>query len=285
MLVGVIVWAVLVASIMAKWLWAHDLAIAEARHPVQCCFIGLAGVATMLVAIAIQPYALTEAWVVFAAGAGFTLVFAVWRAGALWQGGRDPADNTPVLYLPTVAGSFVIAIACGVFGIAEWGRLALGIGFFSWSAIDSVLLHRLYTSLEMPPPLRPTLGIQLAPPTVGAVAYLSVTTGPPDLFVMALVGYGMTQVLILARLYRWIFAAGVTASAWSFTFGLTALASAMARMAGQVADGPLMILAPVILVVVTVLVGALLLRTVWLLLTGRLLTTATSLGHTAEYRG
>jgi tellurite resistance protein len=30
-------------------------------------------------------------------------------------------------------------------------------------AIESVLLHRLYTVGELPPPLRATLGIQLAP--------------------------------------------------------------------------------------------------------------------------
>jgi tellurite resistance protein len=275
MLAGVIVWALLVALVMAKWLWARDLAVAEARHPVQCCFIGLVGVATMLVAMAIQPYAIEAARAAFAAGAAFTLAFAVWRTGVLWQGGRDPAENTPVLYLPTVAGSFVTAIAGSSFGMAEWGRLAFGAGLFSWLAIESVLVHRFYTAPEFPPPLRPTLGIQLAPPAVGAVAYLSVTSGPPDLIALVLVGYGMLQFLMLARMSRWIFAAGVNASAWSFTFGLTALASAMVRMsgrpAGQAAYGPVAILAPLVFIVVSALLGALILRTVWLLLTNRLL--------------
>jgi tellurite resistance protein len=275
MLAGGIVWAILVVLFAAKWLLARDLAMDEAGHPVQCCFIGLAGVATMLVAMALEPYARGVALVVFAAGAAFTLAFAVWRTGDLWQGGgRDPAHTTPVLYLPTVAGSFVTATACGALGFAEWGRFAFGAGLLSWLAIESVLVHRILTAPQMPPALRPTLGIQLAPPTVGAVAYLSVTTGPPDLVAYALVGYGLLQILLLARLARWIFADGVKASAWSFTFGLTAFATAMVKMAGRGDTGPALVLAPVAFTLVSTLMAALILWTIRLFLAGRLLPAA-----------
>lgn len=66
--------------------------------------------------------------------------------------------------------------------------------------IESVLLHRPYTVSEFPPPLRPILGIQLAPPVVGYSAYLSITSGPPDLFAQALIDYGLFQVLLMIRL-------------------------------------------------------------------------------------
>jgi hypothetical protein len=48
-----------------------------------------------------------------------------------------------------------------------------------------------------PPVLRPTLGIQLAPPTIGCSAYLSITSGPPDLFAQMLLGDGLFQALLL----------------------------------------------------------------------------------------
>jgi len=271
MLIGGVVWAVLVVLFAAKWLAARSDAVSEAGHPVQCCFIGLVGVATMLVAIAVQPYSRRAAVVLFALGVAFTLFFALWRTGNLWQGARDAAATTPVLYLPTVAGSYVTAIGCSVFGFPEWGRLALGAGILSWFAIESVLLHRLYTVAEMPPPLRPVLGIQLAPPTVGATAYLSVTSGPPDLFVYGLIGYGLLQLLLLVRLVPWIFAAGFTASAWAFTFGLTALATAMVKMTGRGDAGPVSILAPAIFVFVSAVMTVIALRTIWLLAKGRLL--------------
>lgn len=271
MLAGSLVWAVLLVLFAAKWLAARSEAIGEASHPVQCCFIGLVGVATMLVAIAAHPYSRPVAVALFAPGVAFTLVFALWRTGILWQGARDPAATTPVLYLPTVAGSYVTAIGLAAFGLGDWGRLAFGAGLLSWFAIESVLLHRLYTSLEMPPPLRPVLGIQLAPPTVGAAAYLSLTSGPPDPIVYGLIGYGLLQLLLLARLARWIFAAGVTASVWAFTFGLTALATAMVKLVGRGDAGPISALAPAIFALVSIVMSAIVLRTLWLLVMGSLL--------------
>lgn len=271
MLAGCLVWAVLLVLFAAKWLAARSEAIGEASHPVQCCFIGLVGVATMLVAIAAHPYSRPVAASLFAAGATFTLAFALWRTGILWHGARDPAATTPVLYLPTVAGSYVTAIGLATFGLGDWGRLAFGAGLLSWFAIESVLLHRLYTAPEMPPPLRPVLGIQLAPPTVGAAAYLSITSGPPDPVVYGLIGYGLLQLLLLARLARWIFAAGVIASVWAFTFGLTALATAMVKLVGRGDAGPVSVLAPVVFAFVSIAMGAIVLRTLWLLVRGGLL--------------
>jgi tellurite resistance protein len=56
-------------------------------------------------------------------------------------------------------------------------------------------------------PLRPTLGIQLAPPTVGCAAYLSITSGPPVLFAQALMGYGRGATGPIPILAPYLFAA------------------------------------------------------------------------------
>ncbi|WP_165186057.1 dicarboxylate transporter/tellurite-resistance protein TehA [Caulobacter soli] len=224
-------WLALLILYAAKWLRAPDAAREEARHPVMCCFIGLVGVATMLVALCVSPYWRAAALALFVAGSAFTLGFAIWRTGALWRGERDEATTTPVLYLPVVAGSFVTATVAAALGFGELGKLAFGGGLFAWLAIESVLLRRLYTGPQLPPALRPTLGIQLAPPVVGAVAYLSVNGGQPDLLAHALVGYGVLQALILVRLARWIGEQPLGPGYWAFTFGATALATATIRLA------------------------------------------------------
>jgi len=63
--------------------------------------------------------------ILFTAGAAFAVGFAVWRTGGLWQGKREHATTTAVLYLPTVAGSFVTAIAAAALGYADWGQVIL----------------------------------------------------------------------------------------------------------------------------------------------------------------
>jgi tellurite resistance protein len=270
---GFLVWLVVSALYAAKWIVAPSEARAEAEHAVQCCFIGLGGVATLLVAQGLLPHARPLALALFILGTAFTLAFALWRTGFLWRGEREVGATTPVLYLPTVAGGFVTGTTAALFGAADWGQLAFGAALFSWLAIESVLLHRLYTGPVIPPPLRPVLGIQLAPPAVGAVAYLSVTGGAPDIVAHALLGYALLQTLLLIRMLPWIAEAGFAPSYWAFTFGATALAAASIRMIEHGDRGAVAVLAPWLFAAANLVVIAIVLGTVRLALQGTLLPT------------
>lgn len=270
-LLGFAIWLVLIVLYVAKWLVAPKEAMAELEHPIQCCFVGLIGVATMLAGLSILPYSRIAAEFIALAGFSVALLFLLWRTGLLWRGERDPVTNTPVLYLPTVAGSFVTAIAEGTLGYADWGQLAFGAGFFSWLAIESVLLHRLLMAPELVAALRPTLGIQIAPPAVGSVAYLSVTTGAPDMLAHAMFGYAILQVLIIGRQLPWIMQQPFAGSYWAFTFGLTALSAAALRMTARGDTGAISELAPVIFVLVNIALAIITVGTLWLLVRGKLL--------------
>jgi tellurite resistance protein len=135
MLAAGVVWLAVTVLFALKWIVARDFAMSELAHPVQCCFIGLVGVTTMLVAGALVPYSHEAALALYIVGAVFTIGFAVWRAGGLWLGGRDPGHTTAVLYLPTVAGSFVAATAGSALGFADVGQFFFGMGFFSWRVL------------------------------------------------------------------------------------------------------------------------------------------------------
>lgn len=231
-----IVWLVLIALYGLKWSLAGDKAIAEAKDPVQGSFVSLVGVATMLAATTIAPHSRIVAEGLVWAGAFGTLLFAVWRTGGLWLGGLDSPRITAALYLPSVAGGYVTAIAFSATGHGELAELAFGAGFFSWLAMESVLLNRFMTGDEPPNPLKPTIGIQLAPPAVGAVAYAGVAPDVPDLLFKALLGYGLLQFLIMLRVMPWVMRQHFAASYWSFSFGLSALATASIRWAARSTD-------------------------------------------------
>ncbi|MBB4097976.1 dicarboxylate transporter/tellurite-resistance protein TehA [Sphingomonas kyeonggiensis] len=268
---ALLIWALLLALYSLKWIGARKSALEEAMHPVQCCFVGLVGVATLLVAqgapMGWRPLALA----LFALGAVFTFGFGIWRTGQLWQGDRDPATTTPVLYLPLVAGGFVTATVVSGFGYPKWGELAFGAAFFTWLAIESVLLHRLYTAPALAPALRPTLGIQLAPPAVGATAYLAVAGGEGGMLAHMMIGYALLQVLILARAIRWIAAQPFGPGYWAFTFGGTALAGATIRLSMAPGETALAALAPYLFVAANLLVLGIFFLTLGLLIHGRLL--------------
>ena len=266
-----IVWAVLVVLYAGKWIFAREQAIAEVRHPVQCCFVGLVGVATMLIAGAVLPYSRSAAMLLFAVGALYTVAFAVWRTGLLWMGEGDPASTTAVLYLPAVAGSFVVAIEASALGYPDWGQYAFGSGFFTWLAIESVLLNRLYTAPMTAAPMRPTIGIQLAPPAVGSLAYLSVVGGVPGILAHAMIGYALLQALLMLRLLPWVWQGAFTPGYWAFSFGATSLASAPLHMIQHGDTGPIVHLAPCLFIAGNIVVAVLAIGTLKLLFEGRLI--------------
>lgn len=271
MFVAASVWLVLLLAYIAKW-WARPAeAIGELQHPIQCCFVGLIPVSTVFVGIAVLPYWRPLGVALCVLGAVGALGFAVWRQGKLWRGGRDMLTTTPILYLPGVAGNFAVAIAAGTLGLHDWGQLFFGAGFFTWLAVESVVLQRLLNAPPLAPPLRPSLGIQLAPPVVALVAYLSVSDGEPDWFARALLGYGLFQALVLARLSRWILEQPFTAAYWAITFGMTSMAFGAERMVERGARGLLPLLAPVLFVAANVVVLAVSAASVTLLMRGRLL--------------
>lgn len=116
MAVAFVVWLAVSLSYTLKWCIHRDAAIEEARHPVQCCFIGLAPATTALMAVVLAPHAHTLAVIALIVGAVGHILFSVWRLGDMLQGGREVTTVTPVIYLPSVAGNFITAIAAGTLG-------------------------------------------------------------------------------------------------------------------------------------------------------------------------
>jgi hypothetical protein len=75
---------------VASTLWVRAEALAEFRHPILCCFVGVVPVSTALVGIAIRPYALHIAESLAVAGVVGQLVFGVYRTGQLWKAAAIP---------------------------------------------------------------------------------------------------------------------------------------------------------------------------------------------------
>jgi len=253
---GAALWVFLLTAYVAKWLLRRTDARAELEQPVQSCFIGLGGVVSLLASIGFSTTHGALARGCFCFGIAWTLIFAIYQTGRLWMGDGKAETLTPILYLPTVAGAFVSAGACAAMGYADWGKLAFGGGLFTWFAIESVVLYRLYTATPILPAQRPVMGLQFAAPAVGAVAYLSVGGGAPDIFVYALIGYALLQALILIRLLPWLVQAGLTPVWWSFSFGAASLPTAAMKLVAHRDTGSIAALAPYLFIVGNIAVAA-----------------------------
>lgn len=223
--VAAVIWCYLVAAYIAKWFVVRKAALEEMQHTILCCFISLIPITTMLMGTCALPYSKSLAWVLWIAGIAGQLAFAGYRAAGLLRGLHTPEATTPILYLPTVAGNFVSASSLAAAGYPDFGMFFLGAGVLAWFSLESVILQRLRTLAPMPLPLRPSMGIQIAPALVGAATYLSVNGGTIDAIVLGLLGYGMLQIIFQIRLLPWVAEGGFTPSFWAYSFGLASLST------------------------------------------------------------
>ena len=273
-LAGLAAWGALLALYGRKWFTHRAEAIAEWQHPLQSSFAALVPVSGMLAALALMPWSRSAAFALLAVALLGQLGVGLALNGRMWTGGRAPELVTPAAYLPSVAQSFVAATASAAFGWTQLGLMFFGVGLLAWLALESPILQRAATGPAFPPAQRPLLGIQLAPAVVGGGSWMALTSGVPDPFAYLLLGYGLYQALLLARLLPWIRAQAFAPGYWAFSFGVAALPALAMRMAERGAGGLVAELAPLLFALSNVVFALLIGGTLRLLARGALLPTA-----------
>ena len=148
-----------------------------------------------------------------------------WRVVARAVTGELPADTvTPALYLPPVGGGLIGALALNALGSHGWAVLLFGMGISAWALLELRVLNRLFAG-PLPPPLRPTLGVEIAPAPVATLVAATLWPAlPADVLLM---GLGISCGPLIAVLARWRWWTNVPFSAgfWSFSFPVAAFAS------------------------------------------------------------
>lgn len=263
--------AILLLSWAAKLL-RHPAGVRqEWQHPVQSALLALIPLSVLMAIAIVVPFApgLAAIWLPVTVVALIMQGLLTWQVVARLSAGRMPAELiTPALYLPTVAGGFVGALTLNALGLPGWAALLAGMGVGAWALLEIRILNRLFSG-PLPRALRPSIGMEIAP---GAVGSLAVATLWPALPVEVLmVCLGIASAPLLAVLTRWRDWTAVPFSAgfWSFSFPLAAMAGTVVEAVrrgewpSQVALGAVAI--------VSIVIAYLVVRTLSLLLRGRLL--------------
>ena len=264
-----VIWLIFIVAYGVKWLRFRHQAKEELQNLIQCCFISLIPITTILIGLAALPYGFLLSVGLITLGIIGQLAFAAYRAAGLWRGIHKAEATTPIMYLPTVATNFVSGTALGYLGYSEVGMLFLGAGVFSWLSLEPAILHRLRNLEPVAPAVRPAIGIQLAPAFVGCSTYLALNGGEIDLLVKLLIGYGVLQLLFLIRLLPWLFQNGFTVSFWAFSFGLASMANVGLHLYQGTADMLLSVLGLSLFWFASIMIGLLILGTLYLMMRRR----------------
>lgn len=224
-----LVW-LLAAALHLLRLARHPEALAaDLAHPVRSAFAGAVTIGLMLVAAGLLPHARGAAaavWIVAAVG---HVGIAAWTVRGLLRAPRDAATLTPPLLIPLV-GNILAPVVGAKLGYLTVSWMLFGLGALLWAMLQPLLLARLVHGPVLPPKLRPTLAILLAPPAVGALALAALTGGfgPATLGAFGLAAF---FALVLAMLWRDLSAGPFAMSWWGWTFPSAAFAAAAIQAA------------------------------------------------------
>ena len=260
----------MLALYAAKALRYPRAILAEYLHPVLGPVLALIPLSLLLCAVFFgEPH--DDGWLALVLlaltlqGAVALRVVSVLATGAL-----PTSAVTPALYLPPVAGGFVGAMALASLGWTGWAALLFGMGIASWALLEVRVLNRLFEG-PMPPALRPTIGIELAPPSVATLA--AGTIWPELQGEVLIVGLGIAAgpvVAVMAR-YKWWHEVPFGIGFWSFSFPVAALAGAVVEVVRRGGWNPWV--GGIALAAASAVIAFLAVRTLALLATGRLLPT------------
>jgi tellurite resistance protein len=235
--VAAAVWVALAAAQVARAFVARGALRAELADPVQGSLATLAPASLLLVTAGVAGHFHDLATVLFWIGAALAVVHGAWVVGG-WFVTPPPVERiTPALYLP-LAGLLLAAAAAGAVGKTDAGWAFFGAGLVLWLVLAGVLLARHLSAGELPPALRPLLGLELAPPALALVAYQALGGPAPDAASRGLLGYGLFVAIVLVRLAGRLRDVPFAPAHWSFTFPL-ALLSAGALRQGAAAPSSL----------------------------------------------
>ncbi len=243
----------------------------EWQHPVQGALMSLIPLNVLLTITIVAPIApgLEAVWLPATLAALLMQGLLAWQVVARLSSGQMPGDLvTPALYLPTVAGGFVGSMTLNALGMLGWAALLVGMGAGAWALLEMRILNRLFAG-PLPPPLRPTLGLEIAPAAVASLALATLWPAlPAEVLVVCL---GVASGPVLAVLTRWRYWTAVPFSAgfWSFSFPLAAMAGATVEAVRRGGWPPEVALAAV--AIVSLVIAFLAVRTLMLLVRGRLL--------------
>ena len=240
-------------------------------HPVNGAMLSLISL-TVLLSVwlwlpLVPQYAHIAASITFAA---LTLQGVIaWRVVSRIATGDMPAEMvTPALYLPPDGGGLIGALALNALGSHGWAVLLFGMGVGAWALLEARVLNRLFSG-PLPASLRPTLGVEIASAPVTML--VAATLWPALAADVLLIGLGVACAPLIAVLARWRWWTNVPFSVgfWSFSFPIAAFASVVVEAVRR--GGWPMEVAYGAVLVATAVIGYLAVRTVVLLVRGRLL--------------
>ena len=222
---GAAAFVLLAAFYIAKIVRAPGAVLAELMHPGQSSFFGTISISFVLLGAAALPWSGPLADLLWAIGVALqaVLILVVFRN---WIVHPMQFDHIHPGWFILMVG-IVVGVPAGVaLEHHELSWACLAAGTLAAVTLYPIILFRLFFHTPLPPLLRPTLFILIAPPALIFNAYYSLNGGQLDAFAHGLFFAGLFFTILVLSLPRLFLGLPFAVSWWAYTFPLDAMTSA-----------------------------------------------------------
>ena len=268
---AIVVFIALALGYGAKWAKYPSAVKDEFTHPIAGNFFGTITIGILLLSTVVATYSTLLQEIVWTIGTISTIALSFISLTRLLKGNMDAGHVAPSLLIPGVA-TLDIAVAGGTLPMAwahEVNLFAASAGAVVAIVFFTMIFSRLVHQAPLAPGMMPSMMILIAPFEVGFLAYVNVVQRI-DAFAALLFYVGLFFFAILAtKIFRRsiAFATGW----WAISFPMAALSNAALKYAAARQTIVLDYLAGVILIIVTIAIVVLFVRTLRILMNGKLL--------------
>jgi tellurite resistance protein len=279
-ILAAIAWVTLTAAYLAQ---GRKRVLADLQDPLLGPFVAVSPITGMLLASALSPFAFGASRPLVGLFLAMTVLVGGWLTGQWVLGNTAEASLHPGYFLPTVAGGLVGAFCAAEVHLHAIAEASFGIGIVCWLLLGSVLLNQLFFRPGLPPLLVPTLAIELAPPAVAGLAVFALNGPVVSPLSRVLGGYAVLMVVVQLRLLPMYAKLRFSPGFWAFTFSYAAAATDALLWISVKHPAGSAVYAACVLAAITILIGTISGRTVYLLFQGRLFpTTPPAAVHRAD---
>ncbi|MCW8328485.1 SLAC1 anion channel family protein [Photobacterium sp. SDRW27] len=233
---------------------------AELHHPVRLNFFPTLPIGMLLLSVFWQsiPALAMPLW---SAGTLLQLILTLYVMSSWLNHSHFTIEHAnPGWFIPVV-GNIVVPINGVYFGYEELSWFFFSIGLLFWLVLLTIVMYRLLFNEQLPLRLTPTYFILLAPPSVGFISYTGLIGGLDNgarLFYYCALFLMMLLASNIVRFWRVPF----FISSWAFSFPLAALSLATIKMAELSQQPWLTWLARLLVIILSMIVLWLILRTI-----------------------
>jgi tellurite resistance protein len=243
--------------------------IAEYTHPVMNSFFATVAIGILLLSSFLRAYSAVLGQTVWIGGTALTFVIAYAAMQRFFGRQHKSEDTLPALLIPGVATLDITVTGSDMpyRWAHEVNMLAFAVGSILASILIVLIVSRLRHHEALPAPMRPSMLILIAPFAVGFLAYTNLI-GQIDIFASSLFYFAFFLLFLLApKVFRGGIPFGVS---WAIGFPLAAFSIAAFRYSSAVDSRPLKLFAIALFAFLACAVAVLFVRTLLLVLTGRL---------------